>query len=334
MRFYLIIVIIFTYVPCISQVNKKKIINNITTVKKLYINKIVNNYHNLNRDEAPILKIDKYIDIDKVINIFIGGNILQVNALSLYEGIDPLSELGVAETNVLIFKLVNNKLNISCDINAFDEKYIVRVRDNKLITKEKYYIIASDSSVEIYDEYFNPAFQMQFFKKYNAIYVGGIFNRSNGYAMITSERVIVESTVDKLLMKPIEKDSFFRIYLKDAKRVLPMEKSQKYIINNFEKSQKQTYAKTKILNDVALSLCGCIMKYKDTIKNRYQYSQTLSVCMKKISKKQMKQLFSEQLENIDDLEAWRRIKQKLILNKMWVSCAGFEDLLQELKRGN
>jgi hypothetical protein len=207
---------------------------------KIYINKngkIVNtttiNNYNAKTKEA-ILNVSKYIDTAKQIFIVAGSVTIGMVTLSQLQAGHTFSPFGISSIPagiylrggdmILKLKLIKGKLKISCDINGFDEKYIARINDNKLIcSKQDYHLYVSDRYFELFDDYYIPVLQIELLKNANAIYIGGAINYSDGYTIISQSGVVNRNfPKQKLLIPQQQRDSLFNEYLIEAKRIKPI----------------------------------------------------------------------------------------------------------------
>jgi hypothetical protein len=302
--------------------------------------KITNNYYNKNRDETPILNFNKYINPSQQIYISVGTNLIAVDPIDLKIGIKVNEYFVLSDTatylNIFTIRLEGNKLKASVDMDGFDEKYIARIKDNKLIaisTRDKFYITSTDSSFEVYDEYFQPTLQIALFKKFNCIYVGGIFNYDRGYYIIGCETLIHnELNEKKLLMRPSEKDSALNDYKSITKKLLPLEKCREVIYKTLAKQIiPSSNKKTKILNSIAIDLCSYMTKKKDSITTKKQYAHFFSIWFNKIPKKRLNELFIEQGEDITNQTSKRRIALK-VMERIKYSCNSLVSIIQNFQK--
>lgn len=147
------------------------------TEKKTY--KVYTHIDKNNKDK--ILRVDKYIDLNKPIYLFWGSNKTPLYKEQLEDGLYPFSDVWSfyeTDTTTLKLKLVGNQLMISGKCFPFDEKPFtissVRGITNNKINKgyEEY---ATENSLEITDNRGIPLFQLYLNKPSNTIVINGVF---------------------------------------------------------------------------------------------------------------------------------------------------------------
>lgn len=176
--------------------------------------------------KANVLSVNKFIDTAKKVWVIFGNGKFGITSTQLRDGFNPFYYMLMAPAykNILTLKIANGALNISCEVDGFDNKYVARVKNNKLIAPKDYHLNATDKYFELFDDYFTPVLQIELIKESNSIYLGGVFNQLDGYVTIskshgTSAYSFGES---KLLMSQQKRDSVFNEYLKKVKVVKPI----------------------------------------------------------------------------------------------------------------
>lgn len=195
--------------------------------KNYYNKKTINNYNLKGKD--AILLFDKYIDTSKPIIISLGNsNELIFSIKQLDSGVifAPLSMMvrDNRKDSFFYFKKIKGRIDFPCTINGFDNKYIAHIVHNKLIlSKSDYHLYVSDRYFELFDDYYIPVLQIELIKDKNEIYIGGAFNRSDGYVLLTKRGMLMRNfRKPTLLLPPQERDSLFKEYLDSAKAIKPI----------------------------------------------------------------------------------------------------------------
>ncbi|MGG9961366.1 hypothetical protein [Ferruginibacter sp. SUN106] len=304
-----------------DNVAGNKNIKNVKNIYKTYQSK---------GDEKNVLNFSKYIDVGREIRIVFGTNSTTVDYKYLILGFDLGEFLDFISKGEFKLRVSEKKLYVNAKIFAFDEKYIAVIKDNELISPEKYHITKTDSSIQIFDEYYYPTFQLQFFKKYNCIYIGGIFNTSRGYTMFSPKGTFGMTGYNKLLLSQASRDSILLEYKKDAENIKPLDEIQEELNKEFSKFGNAPLKKQNILNNISSQLCNCIMRSKDTLKTRDDFFKSIKNCYKGISPENLNKLFKEQELDINSNDDNGRMKD-LLLSKLHINCEGYEKLLSKLK---
>ncbi len=120
-------------------------------------------------NEDKILLVNKYINVKKNISIKLGSNIeggFPKYVLERGHNVN-LENLIPNNFNFITLKLIDGKLKISIVINGFDDKYVVRIVNNKLVTSKDYHLYASDRYFELFDDYYIPVLQVELIKETN-----------------------------------------------------------------------------------------------------------------------------------------------------------------------
>ncbi|MGC4038670.1 MAG: hypothetical protein QM764_22090 [Chitinophagaceae bacterium] len=220
--------IAFLSIACISGFSQRTKIQ-VSHNENVITRQTVNIYNQKGKD--AILNVNKYIDTSKPITIDAGANYVTgfIFIDSLKKGcvIYPLggnSGLGGIRfkggDKVISIKMQKGKLKISSEIMGFDQKYIAKIVDNKLITsKPDYHLYVSDWYFELFDDYYIPVIQIELVKKTNTISIGGVFIDDLGYTLMSKYNGITTDRFDcpVLLMRPAQRDSALYDYIKRAR---------------------------------------------------------------------------------------------------------------------
>jgi hypothetical protein len=141
-----------------GEINQNKTVNKNITIKQ---------YNE--REAQNILRVDKYIDTTKPIIIKAGSVKFGVSKSALKKGVSPFRDALILKdggSNFVNIKILNGKLTVNCSVFGFDDKWIVKVVNNKLITSKKdIHLYASDHYFEVFDEYYIPVLQIELDKK-------------------------------------------------------------------------------------------------------------------------------------------------------------------------
>ncbi len=187
--------------------------------KTIVSKKTIYNYNT----KAKVIKLNvsKYIDTAKKIWLNVGQNMIGLTLRQLQIGTTIADVLGPSEINwdILRLILIKGKLYIRADINDFDDKYIARIIDNKLVTSKNYHLYSSDRFFEVYDDYYIPVLQIELQKQNNTIYITGAFNSPTGYKIVSKEGILFSDFKSKLLMTEEEKKHWFNEYITTAKKI-------------------------------------------------------------------------------------------------------------------
>jgi hypothetical protein len=223
--------------------------------------KIINNYYYKNPEKVPIIVFNKLINVKERIYIFFGDNVISLDSQKLKSGFTSRA-VGL-DSIIFKLRLVNGRLFLSADVNDFEDRYVARVRENKLIPqeKEKYFINATEHSYEVFNEYFTPVFQMEIVKKYNAIYFGGVFNNEKGYSIVTPEKGIATYLFEKPKLNYTlpERDSLKIVYKENQKEIKAIIENKFAIEIYIKKWFKEDSIKNiATLNNVKDTICQCI----------------------------------------------------------------------------
>jgi hypothetical protein len=139
-------------------------------------------------------------------------------------GSQPLGPRGLycqGIENALQIKINDGGLKLSSKLDGFDEKFIARIVDNKLVLADKdLHVYDSDRYFEIFDEYYIPVLQIELDKKENKITVAGAFHTPKSYTVLGDSFSHKDFQKPKLLMTQPERGSLLNKFLEIARNSL------------------------------------------------------------------------------------------------------------------
>lgn len=185
---------------------------------------IVNN--NQSSKVTP-LNISKYIDTSKKIYLSFGGNTKELSMSELRYGFAFDEIIGPLDNQSIVLKAIGGEISLDCDIVGFNQ-YIAKVRNNSSIqTSEILNLYSTDQYLEIFDKSNIPVLQIELESAKNTIYIGGAFNTSTKYLILTKEHMLGRDYgKSKLDMSDEERLYFFKEYQNAAKEIFPIHESK------------------------------------------------------------------------------------------------------------
>jgi len=177
-----------------------------------------------NTEENEVLSVDKYLNVHKDITISTGNVFIQLPVSELENGVLPFDRyISIpGGDRILYLKLVDGKLKISAEVDDFEGKYLVRIRDNKLILAKNYHRYVSDRCFVIYDDYYIPVLHIELVKAENTIFINGVFNYEEGINFFSKIEFSQEYfKKKKFLMSTQEKDSCAGLIRETARAIMP-----------------------------------------------------------------------------------------------------------------